>query len=287
MAYDGGKAGAGVYQTIINQMPPHETYIEPFLGDGAILRRKLPAARSMAVEIDGQVLAAWNGDEVPGLELYRANGIEWLKHEFKLLQTQKPAARASGVQFSDPPAAATIPAAVAIDAGECVCGRAAAGVALVSGEVLHPSGRDAKFGGTSRTRTLIYCDPPYPLGTRRNGAKLYRHEMTDENHVDLLHVLVQLPCMVLVSSYWSDLYGDMLAGWRLMKFKNQTRRGPATECLWANFPKPTQLHDSRFVGRNKRERERIRRRARNWRRALERIPPLERQAILDALAGGW
>jgi hypothetical protein len=31
MSYPGGKGGSGVYQTIINQQPPHEVYIEPFL----------------------------------------------------------------------------------------------------------------------------------------------------------------------------------------------------------------------------------------------------------------
>lgn len=36
MSYFGGKAQDGVYQTIINQIPPHQIYIEPFLGGGAI-----------------------------------------------------------------------------------------------------------------------------------------------------------------------------------------------------------------------------------------------------------
>ena len=43
MAYPGAKNGAGVFQTIINQIPPHEVYIEPYLGGGAIMRAKLAA----------------------------------------------------------------------------------------------------------------------------------------------------------------------------------------------------------------------------------------------------
>jgi site-specific DNA-adenine methylase len=35
--YPGGKGGAGVYQTIINNIPPHDTYIETHLGGGNIL----------------------------------------------------------------------------------------------------------------------------------------------------------------------------------------------------------------------------------------------------------
>lgn len=43
MPYIGGKSQSGVYQRIINLIPPHAVYIEPFLGSGAILRLKKPA----------------------------------------------------------------------------------------------------------------------------------------------------------------------------------------------------------------------------------------------------
>lgn len=43
MPYIGGKSQSGVYQRIINLIPPHGVYIEPFLGSGAILRLKKPA----------------------------------------------------------------------------------------------------------------------------------------------------------------------------------------------------------------------------------------------------
>ena len=96
MTYPGGKAAPGVYQTIINQIPPHHTYIEPFLGDGAVLRRIRPAARTIGVESDDQVLATHWSEMLPGgnaesvgqsslnLELYRCDGIAWLQHFFGL-----------------------------------------------------------------------------------------------------------------------------------------------------------------------------------------------------------
>jgi len=52
MRYPGGKGGAGVYQTIINNIPPHDTYIETHLGGGNILERKRPAARSVGIDLD-------------------------------------------------------------------------------------------------------------------------------------------------------------------------------------------------------------------------------------------
>lgn len=56
MTYPGGKAGAGVYQAIINQMPPHAHYVEPFAGGGAVLLHKRPAGRSTILDLDGDAL---------------------------------------------------------------------------------------------------------------------------------------------------------------------------------------------------------------------------------------
>lgn len=69
--YLGSKGGAGVYQAIVAQMPPHDTYIEAFLGSGDILRRKQPAARSIAIEIDPNAIALARAQGVPpGVEIF-------------------------------------------------------------------------------------------------------------------------------------------------------------------------------------------------------------------------
>jgi len=59
MNYPGGKAGSGVYQNIINQIPPHNLYVEGYLGGGAILRKKRPAALNIGIDINPQVISAW------------------------------------------------------------------------------------------------------------------------------------------------------------------------------------------------------------------------------------
>ena len=59
MSYFGGKSGAGVFQTLINLMPPHEVYIEPFLGGGAVMRLKRPAPLNLGIELDPGAIAAF------------------------------------------------------------------------------------------------------------------------------------------------------------------------------------------------------------------------------------
>src|SRR5689334_4661568 len=83
MAYDGGKARAGVFQWIINHTPPQRVYVELCLGDGAILRAKRPAEQTIGVEIDPAVSAAcWRGDEVPNLSLHCQSAIDFIAAYF-------------------------------------------------------------------------------------------------------------------------------------------------------------------------------------------------------------
>lgn len=131
---------------------------------------------------------------------------------------------------------------------------------------------------------LAYCDPPYLRDTRRSDRAYYGgHEMTDADHERFLTVATRLPFPVQISGYASELYADMLAGWRTIHFQAMTRRGPATETLWMNYDAPAALHDYRHLGADYRERERIKKKAARWRANLADLPPLERQAILSAI----
>lgn len=85
--------------------------------------------------------------------------------------------------------------------------------------------------------TLFYVDPPYPHSTRNlvRGNAAYAVEMTDDDHRGLADVLRSVRGMVLLSSYHSPLYEEIYSGW--------TRRERAThgdgavdrlEVLWLN-----------------------------------------------------
>lgn len=85
--------------------------------------------------------------------------------------------------------------------------------------------------------TLAYCDPPY-LWSARSAHRLYRHEMDDDAHRELLRVLDTMVGRAVLSGYPSPLYDRSLEGWRRVE-KARTldswRRGDRprrTEVLW-------------------------------------------------------
>ncbi len=67
--------------------------------------------------------------------------------------------------------------------------------------------------------TLFYLDPPYLWGTRGQkgkGRKVYQHEMTDEQHQELLETCIRAKGKIILSGYYSEFYDLPLqkAGWR-------------------------------------------------------------------------
>ncbi|OQW35850.1 MAG: hypothetical protein A4E20_08905 [Nitrospira sp. SG-bin2] len=91
-------------------------------------------------------------------------------------------------------------------------------------------------------RTLYYLDPPYVHSTRATTGE-YAHEMTEEQHIDLLRLLGSIKGRFLLSGYRSDVY-DYYAtnlGWNRHDFElpNNAAGGKekrrVTECLWTNY----------------------------------------------------
>ncbi|MCG9708258.1 DNA adenine methylase [Pseudoalteromonas sp. Isolate3] len=88
--------------------------------------------------------------------------------------------------------------------------------------------------------TLHYVDPPYLFDTRKinSSGGVYRHEMTTSDHEALLNELKKLDGSVILSGYPSDLYNDLLSGWRLENKQARISAGSGTglrtECIWLN-----------------------------------------------------
>ncbi|MGE5328090.1 MAG: DNA adenine methylase [Deltaproteobacteria bacterium] len=86
----------------------------------------------------------------------------------------------------------------------------------------------------NRPYVFIYCDPPYVLNTR--SGRIYAKEMTDQDHIELLKVLLQHSGPVMISGYDSDLYEEYLQGWRKETRISQCEFGKkAKEVIWMNY----------------------------------------------------
>lgn len=78
MRYPGGKGKC--FQQLINLMPPHETYIEAYLGGGSVLRNKKPALRSIGIDIDESVIRRWRAQNDHDLELVHGDAISFMEN---------------------------------------------------------------------------------------------------------------------------------------------------------------------------------------------------------------
>ena len=81
---------------------------------------------------------------------------------------------------------------------------------------------------------FMYVDPPYLHGIRKNY--LYRCEMMNTEHEELLNILIKHPGKILLSGYENDMYNAMLPGWNKVQKKTQAEAGLLrTETLWMNY----------------------------------------------------
>ena len=83
---------------------------------------------------------------------------------------------------------------------------------------------------------FMYLDPPYLLGTRCGKQKQYKHEMSDDEHEEMLQKALISKAKIMISGYASEMYDDMLAGWRRKEFRSHAEMGSRrTEVVWMNY----------------------------------------------------
>lgn len=129
---------------------------------------------------------------------------------------------------------------------------------------------------------LVYVDPPYHPATRRQ-ERVYRLDYAEEDHERLATLLRGLPCMVILSGYANPVYERVLSDWQTKTFEAKTHVDVRIETLWFNFESPKQLHDSRYVGDDFRERQTIRRRMDRLQERIMRMNAIERAAFMQWL----
>lgn len=249
--YNGGKAGAGTYQHIINHIPPHSTFVSLFAGHCGVFRNIRRAAVSILNDNNPAVIDTWKKT------LKTTNVI--VTEDFAQ----------SNILFNPE---------LDLPARPIVILRNNDYGALL--QRLNPS-----------YDTFIYCDPPYPFSTRGSQARLYMDNWeTDEEHLIFLRQIRAAKFNCMVSCYANEMYDNALidrSGWNYYKFKSTTRNGLREETIYFNYPPPQILHDFQYLGRDYRERENIKRKTRRALDKMQRLPPKERTAILSAIVNEY
>jgi len=91
--------------------------------------------------------------------------------------------------------------------------------------------------------TFFYVDPPYIKSTRAHKT-LYRYEMSDDDHLALISLLLLIEGKVMLSGYYHNLYKPLeQAGWHRVDFhyhsycarNNHGNLPKRTESVWLNY----------------------------------------------------
>lgn len=255
--YPGAKWGMA--KKIVSLMPPHKSYLEPFFGSGAVLFNKPPSAIETVNDIDGEIVNFFrvlqeqpqrladavfltpyarevfdDAHENRGTSdfdrAYRFAIRFKMGHGFKTYQK-------TGFKID----------VHARERSYCVsCWNrlpedlVEAALRLKKVQIENRPALDLirKFNNPN---VLIYADPPYLMETR--GGKQYRHEMSEQDHLELLDALKQHRGAVILSGYPSEMYQRELSGWSVIARKAYNQNSDQrTEVLWCNFQVP-QLFD--------------------------------------------
>lgn len=235
---------------ICSYIPKHEVYLEPYAGSLAVLFHKEPCHIETVNDLNDEVVHFFHILRDQPEELQRAVALTpYSRTEYeKAYQVSEDGVERArrfcircwmGFGNSDlykngfkngQQAKSPNPAGAWAGLPE-VMGQAAVRLKTVQIENL-PAAEVIRRYHTSDV--FIYADPPYLHGTRKNY--LYRHEMTEQDHEELLELLLIHPGKVMVSGYENELYNERLKGWRKIQTDTCAEGGAKRkETIWMNY----------------------------------------------------
>ncbi len=255
--YHGGKWRLAPW--IIQQLPSHRVYVEPFGGGASVLLRKPRSYAEVYNDLDGEIVNLFrvlrdHGDDLMRmveltpfsrtefLDAYQPSDccIEQARHtlvrSFQGFGSAAVCGETSGFRSNSnrshtTPAHdwANYPAAMPdfID--------------RLRGVVIEQRDATLVMQTHDGIETLHYVDPPYVHSTRSSKVrhndkrKSYKHEMDDGDHLELAKVLKGLSGSVVLSGYRCDLYDGLYEGWsRLERSSYADGARARVEVLWFN-----------------------------------------------------
>ena len=247
--YHGGKVRLA--DRIAGIFPPHETYVEPFGGGAAVLLAKPRSRLEIYNDLDGDMVTLFRVIRDRSADLAAAISMTPFaraEHEASYLPVDDELERARRVLIrshfghgSSGIHRKTGFRAAGLRAGALpVHGWAGLPDTIIStaermrGVVIERRPAVQVMYAHDGMHTVHYVDPPYLPETRDRGRD-YRHEMTREDHADLLRAVRDLTGTVVVSGYASPQYDEGLAGWRRVEIPARADGAkPRTEVLWCN-----------------------------------------------------
>lgn len=257
-AYFGGKTTTA--RRIVEHLPSHLHYVEPFAGSLAVLLAKPRSRMETVNDLDGAVMTFWRVLRDRPVELARVCHLtphsrgEWEACEDLEVPDELEQARRIWVRLTQgrsgrlvrtgwrhyvAPGATTTAFPTYLDGYVDRLAVAAERLHHVTLECRPALELIEKYGADPDV--LLYVDPPYLGSTRGSYDNAYRHEMRgDDAHRELAAALRTCRASVVLSGYPSDLYDlELFPDWHRMAFSSGTGQGgdgwsKRTEVLWSN-----------------------------------------------------
>ena len=271
-------AGGKVYlaQRLVALAPLHDTYLEPYLGGASFLLNKpYEGINEIACDIDGNLMNFWDvlRHEDTFAEFQRMCHVTpfseelWQDQDDEQLSQGHAVERAlaffircrqsrSGGMTSFAPISKT-------RRRRGMNEQVAAWLSAIEGlPEIHARLRRVLLVCSDGVELLqkydspsmfAYLDPPYPHETRQS-KKLYKHEMTEEKHEELLRVLGTLKGKFMLSSYPNEMYSEAMRkyGWDWLDFKIDNKLSSRKvkelkiERVYANYVMPPPTRDLNY-----------------------------------------
>ncbi len=263
LKWHGGKSYLA--ERIIAEFPPHVHYVEPFFGGGAVLFAKpdeLIANHSECVnDIDGDLTNFWRvlqDDKyfaafVRRVQAMPLSELEWMdacdgadglfERAVRFFVRYRQSRQGLGKCFATMSRTRTRRGMNEQVSSwlSALDGLPDAHERLKRVAILNKPAVDV-IRSQDGSRTLYYCDPPYVHETRATTDD-YRHEMTTQQHVELLDALRCIKGTFVLSGYRCKLYDDAADryGWRRVdieidnKASGAKKKAKKVESLWMNY----------------------------------------------------
>jgi DNA adenine methylase len=244
---------------IISHFPAHRIYIEAFGGAASVLIRKDRAYAEYYSDLDGDVVNLFNVLRGPDAErliehlrltpFARQEFVDAYEHTDDPLERARRIVVRSFMGFGSAAAcgkstgfratsdrSGTTPAHDWVNFPEAL----ALVIGRLRGVVIENRPAMEVMAERDRPDALHYVDPPYVHETRARGNPYcdkgqYRHELSDDDHRELLTFLRTLQGMVVLSGYPAPLYEELLPDWRRVERKAHADGArDRTEVLWIN-----------------------------------------------------